>query len=252
MELFRDFLEKELEIRRKKNPRYSLRGYARSLNLSPALLSRILNRKHKLSYRTFSKIDQSLEIPFEIRTGILKELESEDSQRKRSNAKLREPMTVEDFSEISNWQSLAIMSLGTLEKNSNDPYWIAEKLEVSVEEARGFYSRLKGLGYITEENHSFKRTKKWLSVSPGISVKVIREYHKQTIQKAISSIDQKSIDERSIHGLAFPTNPEVMDEVNNEIRRFCNRISSISKKASGPKSVYHLSVQYFPLTQPVE
>jgi hypothetical protein len=42
-------LKEELELRRKKNPRYSLRAMARDLGVSPSCLSRTLNGKTKMN-----------------------------------------------------------------------------------------------------------------------------------------------------------------------------------------------------------
>lgn len=57
---YRAVLRHALQVRSLKNPRYSLRAFARSLGIDPGDLSRVLSGKGKLSLRMGSKIASEL------------------------------------------------------------------------------------------------------------------------------------------------------------------------------------------------
>lgn len=54
----RCYLEKELRRRKAQNTRYSLRAFARDLDISPALLSMVINGHRRVTKRLIRKIDR--------------------------------------------------------------------------------------------------------------------------------------------------------------------------------------------------
>lgn len=60
---FREILQHELEQRRGRNARYSLRAFARALALDHASLSQILRGKRRLTPRTIRRLGAKLRVP---------------------------------------------------------------------------------------------------------------------------------------------------------------------------------------------
>jgi plasmid maintenance system antidote protein VapI len=56
----RGLIEEEFMRRREKNPKYSLRGYARHLEVDPSLLSKVLRNKRNISKNLSKKISDKL------------------------------------------------------------------------------------------------------------------------------------------------------------------------------------------------
>jgi plasmid maintenance system antidote protein VapI len=56
----RRILKRELEKRQKINPRYSLRGFAKNLQISPSFLSEIIAKKRTMTLSMLSKISRRL------------------------------------------------------------------------------------------------------------------------------------------------------------------------------------------------
>ena len=59
---FRIFLKKELKRRCSRNPNYSLRAFARFLEIDVSLLSKVLRAKHTMSESTFKKIARRMKL----------------------------------------------------------------------------------------------------------------------------------------------------------------------------------------------
>ena len=60
-ELMRKYLQNELLKRCEKNPHYSLRSFAKSLEISPSALSAILNKKRNLTDKTAKRLALKLD-----------------------------------------------------------------------------------------------------------------------------------------------------------------------------------------------
>jgi plasmid maintenance system antidote protein VapI len=59
---FRDVLTGDLDARRARNPRYSLRAYARALKLDHATLSQLLRGKRRLTTRMVRRVGAQLKL----------------------------------------------------------------------------------------------------------------------------------------------------------------------------------------------
>ncbi len=74
-------LKREFERRRKKNPQYSLRAYARSLELDPSALCRILAEKQPLSLKAAKRIQGKLNLSSdELHQFLLSVVESKSAE----------------------------------------------------------------------------------------------------------------------------------------------------------------------------
>lgn len=62
-EYLRNFLKQELELRKARNQKYSLRDFARDLNLSPATLYQIIIGQQEISQKTYKKLKDKLILP---------------------------------------------------------------------------------------------------------------------------------------------------------------------------------------------
>jgi plasmid maintenance system antidote protein VapI len=60
---FRSFLQDELDKRCKKNPRFSLRAFARTLEVEPSALSKILHGKRALTPKMLMRMASQLGLP---------------------------------------------------------------------------------------------------------------------------------------------------------------------------------------------
>ena len=76
-----ELLLKELEVRQKKNPRYSLRAFAKHLDLDAATLSQIMNAKRCVSVEKAKGILEKLSLASTERNAILLALIHNESMK---------------------------------------------------------------------------------------------------------------------------------------------------------------------------
>ena len=112
---YKQFLTSELARRQAKNPRYSLRTFARAIRVSPGNLSRVLSDKAMLSVATVRGICDALGL-------------SGSEQRP-----LFTPAEIDTnvYDQIADWYHYAILELTFVEDFRSDPKWIARALNLT-------------------------------------------------------------------------------------------------------------------------
>ncbi len=83
MDIFINHLRSELEKRKQKNSRYSLRSFARLLNEEPSFLSKILNGKRQLSVQKVWQYGEKLAIPTQELEKIVSRMAARKKQRRQ-------------------------------------------------------------------------------------------------------------------------------------------------------------------------
>lgn len=237
-------LQNELKKRKKINPQFSLRGFAKKLNMSPAQLSQILNGKRNLTAATLAKIATTLSLSPSMEEKLYMDAFSkrkkfdQDSQRKRS---LRE----DEFALIGQWYHYAILSLARLPKAKADPEWIAQRLGVSKIQAAGALKRLLRLGII-EEGKYLKQRGPFLSAQSEVPSLAIQKYHQEILQMAELRLSKIPLEERDYSSITFLANPKKIPLARLKIEKFQDELAEFLGDENASE-VYILANQLFSL-----
>jgi uncharacterized protein (TIGR02147 family) len=156
------------------------------------------------------------------------------------------------FNLLSEWYHFAILSLGEISGNKATPQWISERLAITELQARDALNRLKRLDLISvKSDGSYKQTGKPLTTTDDIPSGAIKAYHRGMIDVAKSKLDTIPVEQREFGAVTMAINPAKIGKAKKMIREFQNQLCEeleVGKK----KSVYTLSVQFFPLTETKE
>jgi uncharacterized protein (TIGR02147 family) len=249
MQTAQELLKLEFDKRRERNPNFSLRAFARYLEISPAQLSQMMAGKRTITVKAMKKIGARLDLsPTEkrdIAQSLLKD-ETENTSEESNRLKLSE----DRFKVISDWYHFAILSLTRLKGAQSDPRWIARRLGISVEEAHQALLRMERMG-ILQTKPTFKQIGSLLDVDSEIPSEAIRKYHKQNLSLAIEKIETVENRLRQIQSLSIPVNPKKIDAFKKLIDDFLENASDLSGKSAGTE-VYSLNVQFVPVTNSLE
>ena len=143
---FRDALQSELASRCARNPRYSLRAFARDLNVDHSTLSQILRRKRSLTADAIRTLGTALQLDDAVVDAYIvyeERLPAADIEERRV-AQLR----AEAAEVIAQWHHYAILELTRLKSFQPDVRWIARVLDISTDEANVAVTRLLHLGLL--------------------------------------------------------------------------------------------------------
>lgn len=237
---YRDFLREELARRSQRNPRYSLRAFARDLSLSASTLSEVLNGHHKLSSRLMKRLTDRLGLS----------PKQERALQKTKNTKTADIFLEEEaFQLIANWYHFAILELFNTENFEFSASSIAKRLGISEYVVRSALDRLEALKYISKINGKTKLNSPHKHVVTKKPSAAIREFHQQTISKASRSLRPENFDEREFQTLylAFPKSQ--IKKAKAMIDGFRQEFSKKFRPKKKKDSVYSLSIQFFELTK---
>lgn len=244
---FRLRLQSELAARCARNPQYSLRSFARHLDIDHSTLSQFLRGKRKLTEATIQKLGAALKISSQ-------EIESYIEHHRRwpvADPSVEEAtrLTRDAAEMISDWYHYAILELTRLESFRADSSWVARVLGISVDEVNVALVRLCHLGLLSMEGD------RWVDRSQGLVVSVgdftqtaIDRLWSQVRALALASLkDPARIHEHSSMTLAVDS--KRLPEITEKIASFRSDLLEMLQQDSAPNDVYRLEISLFPITQ---
>jgi len=155
---FRDRLQRELEHRREKNPRYSLRAFATLLEADHSTLSQILRDQRRIPVGRLRLWGRKLGLDVEEIAAYVAAEHLPDPATVARNNQIRhwtaEAMAV--LTEPCHWQ---LFHASTLPEFQSDSRWIARQIGVTIDEVNVAFTRLLRLGLMTTDAQ-----RRWKSV----------------------------------------------------------------------------------------
>lgn len=245
----------ELYRRRKaRNEAYSMRAFARSIGLSPALTSQILSGKSSLTRKSAEVIADRLSLsPKQKRTLVLTAMglgPSGGINTEGGSDSHYYLLEAERFKSISEWQHYAILALADVQGNKSAPEWISRRLGISRTLANSSFARLKKFGLIEENSEGgFRQTTAPLSTPKDVPSTAVKFYHKQNLQKAMDAIDRMPVNERHLSSTTVAVDNESYLKIVEEIRALRLKIAEICEQGKGSRKVHTVAFQLFPVDQ---
>lgn len=252
---FPAFLKREFLKKIRINNSFSLRSYARFLDIHFATLSQIMSEKRTVTEKTIRKLAprlnaSELQIESWVKSINEKQMDSEESDFNIFPYKVIEDESLELLSE---WYHDAIVELVMTKNFKPDIAYIAKAFNLSRIEAEMAVKRLFKLGLLKvsdkgcwEVANEFKTT-----ITSDLKTSVaLRKYQSDLLQKSMDSIEIIPVEKRTHSSLVVAMNKEQLKEVKDEIRALRAKIHKIAMENSQSKeadSVYGFCFSGFPV-----
>jgi uncharacterized protein (TIGR02147 family) len=241
------WLSNVLEEKMDKNPMFSLRAFARLVDVSPAVLSRILSGKRNLTFNLAVRIADALHLGPEERERLYSFYLSNDEPS--AELKREKELSVDCFNAMKEWYHYGITQLMYTKNFREDHKWIAKMLYISELEVRIAIERLLRLEILDrDENGNLYRTSTHLSTTTDVASAGLRHFQKQILEKAIASLEEDDILERDITSITVAINEDKMKEAKAEIKKFRMRMSEFMGEGEKTR-VYNLGIHLIPLSR---
>lgn len=253
-----DFLKQEFESRRTNRPRYSMRAFARDLEMSPSFLSRVLAGKKTLAEARALAIANALKWSTPQTDYFLAHVRiaqaKSDAERIAAEKQLAkvsdenpeyQSLGIDIFRAISRWYHGAILELLSCEDFVASRRAFSRRLRISEIEVELAIDRLKRLGLIQIIDG------KMVSGAPRFSNDDIpngayQAYHREMLLVAGTALSEQPPEVRDFSNVTFAFNSERIEEAREMIMDFRRRFVEVFGKTR-LNSVYQLSVQFFRL-----
>jgi uncharacterized protein (TIGR02147 family) len=248
------WLETEYLRRRKKNQAYSLRAFARLLDLPSGRVSQLLSRKRNFTPELGRKI--ALQLSFDPVTAQSFLASIEGTRQKKSIAPAaaasREltALPMDQFEAIADPIHFAILSLLETKSFSGLEKDIAQRLALDVVEARAASERLTRLGLTRLDPKGRLR----LANSPGLATThdvqsaAIRRYNRKVMQEAEASLEEVAVELRDITSITMAIDPARLPEAKEKLKALRRAMSDFLESGNRTE-VYRLNVQLVPVTK---
>jgi transcriptional regulator with XRE-family HTH domain len=242
-----DYLNKELKRRKRKNKSYSIRAFAKSLNIDPSVLAKILIGKRKLSFSTAKRIINSLNVDESVKNILL--LTYTEINKKFF---IDEDYFVPDESIsaelMGKWEYYTILSYIEIDNSFDIPLMAAN---VGTDEAtvKAIIDNLLKLEVIKIDKGLLILTGKNLTTPKSFNEDSVKKAKRENIEKAISALENK---EHSIHsdfsGFTISINSKKLKEASERIKVFRRALAEFLNDPNEKEdSVYRLNIEFFPL-----
>ncbi len=221
-----------------RNPAYSLRAFARDLEISHTYLSLVINGKKRLSRNKSLRFAEILGTSGELNSKVLIPASTDYYNLKE-----------EQFQVLNQWYHLPILDLTLTEGFRPDVQWIAKRLGIKPAQAQDAIERLQKLGLLVNWQKQSKR----IDVATSRSHEAVRAYHAQMIQKSLTALrspKQEDYDSRHITGAVITVNPARIPEVKKRIDAFKKRLIDWLGSEEGSE-VFQMNVQFFGLSKKI-
>jgi uncharacterized protein (TIGR02147 family) len=258
METIRTYLQDELVRRCKTNPRYSLRSFAKHLQMNPSLLSKILRGQVGVSPKRFDKVCERMSLgpveraklaTAEDRKRTFKKQEHLFRELKNTSTQMRD--MADQFQVIADWYHYAILELVSTEGFESDERWIAKTLGITyseVVEARERLIRLSMLE-ITPEG-------KWIDNSGNVSNSsgqyttiALRKLQSQVLNLALNALETVPVEKRLQGSMTLAIDQSLVPAAKDKIIAFQRALAtSLQEESRSKNSVYQITVSFFPVT----
>ncbi|MGZ3808501.1 MAG: TIGR02147 family protein [Bacteriovorax sp.] len=238
-----------LEEKTKKNPLFSMRAFARMVDVSPAVLSRILSGKRKLTFNLAVRIADALALGPQERELLYSFYLSRSTDGLSDEGKKEKELSIDCFNAMKEWYHYGITQLFYIEGFREDHKWMAKMLSISELEVKLAIERLIRLEILDRnEDGKLFRTATHFSTTTDIASAGIRHFQKQLLEKAITSLESDDIHERDITSITVAINEDKMKEAKAEIKKF--RLHMSEFMGEGEKTrVYNLGIHLIPLSK---
>lgn len=233
-------LAQELKQRKQKNHAYSLRAFAKSLDLSPATLSEVINGRRGLTGEMSLRVARGLGLnPFEIK--------QVKTNKKTSFTELDQ----DHYFLMGQWYYFAILSLGELDDFQNDPHWVAHRLGIQVRQAKQALKRLVRLELIVQTKGRWHSSGKAFKTSDNVRNLTLQQLHLSDLELAKQAIVNVPLEQRDVSAVTMAIDPQKIPKAKEMIQKFRAKLCTFLESGDR-KEVYKMCIQLFPLTKEIK
>lgn len=230
-----------------RNPKYSLRSFAKQLEIPSGRLSELLSGKRRLTLSLVKKIAARLKLDEGQRSALLREVIGTSMPALAANPRARLVLDEERFAVIADPIHFTILSLMRTADFRTDEQWIAKRLKSSPAEVRRALNRLKDLGVLRLAKGNWARTEQSLGTSDGPSSAALRISHRRSLEQAMSTIDGVAAELRDLFSITLAIDPRKLPQARARIRSFAESLEAFLEEGDRTE-VYNLNIQLVPLS----
>jgi uncharacterized protein (TIGR02147 family) len=247
------WLESEYLSRKRRNSGYSLRAFAKFLDIPSGRLSQLLTAKRRFTPKLGLKLAGRLNFDPMQTEALLEAIQSARSKGKgvdpQKSKEAYRAIEMDSFRAIADPVHFSILSLLELTGFDGSVKAIASSLGMSTVEARIAADRLERMGFVKKEKGKYRiLAKESRTTSHDVSSAALRQAHKKVLQDAADSLDEVAVELRDVTSMTMAIDPRKIPEAKARIREFRRSLSEFLESDIRTE-VYRINIQLMPVTK---
>ena len=244
-------LRERLRTAMRRNPRFSLRSFAKQLGIDHSTLSQVLRSRRRLSARALGAVGKRMGLSEETIRAYAQSIRKKSSSNRRPENLRSYDFDLDTFQFLSVWYHYAILELIKVRGFKTDSRWIANALGIGVEDVNIALQRLLRLGLLEMSGRD-----RWIDKSgdaefrsTALTEVVCNQMNQEIHELAIDAIkripNQHRVHRQMVVALASSKLPRLRmlaDEFMSELR-------SLVSEGDANDDVYQVEISLFPVTR---
>jgi uncharacterized protein (TIGR02147 family) len=246
-------LRNDYEVKRKRNAAFSMRSYAKFLDIEASSLLSILKGKRKIPKTKVESIAERLSLTTKQKKLFVQSNLNEAGVAATANLSASEEKFLlkeeAHFTVVAEWEHYAILSLLEVKDFKPDVKWMAARLGLDVGRAQHCLNNLFTADLIKKNGTKLELTHKSGVFTDGdLMQKAIYKSTIEDIEQALTKFPEVARDARDFSSGTMTVNGKDMPELKKMIRDFRKKLISFAEFEEG-EEVYKLNIQFFPVTE---
>jgi uncharacterized protein (TIGR02147 family) len=249
MEQLKNLLQQEFMRRSSKNSAYSLRAYAKQLNIDHSTLSALLSGKRKIT----KKAAQKLAMPLGLGPKELQELIGTKSMEADSVSTPYYLIQSDAFAAMSEWYYDAILELSRIKNIRLTPKLIAQSIGISALQAGLALKTLERLELLEKNTKTgryiLKHSDSTNSLDLNFTTAAQKKYQRAILEKSMEALEGLDRTVRDHTSTTIALDQRDLSKAKILIQNFRQQLNTfLQRKDTSPNEVYQLQVGFFPIS----
>ena len=258
---FQDVLIEEFNLRKEKNPRFSLRAYANFLDINASSLSAIFKGKRSLPINSAHLICQKLKLEGQKQVMFIDtiiQFRRDKLQASLNDKKIRPlesrtdsnlVLSEDEYHEvITEWEFYAVLNLIKIKGFRLSGESVSSRLNITLERAEYVIDKLYLSELITkDEQGKITRTYDRVKTTTDIPSMALKLAHHNELSLAKEKLYSTPVEKRLFTSRTLPVNSSKLAEAKKYLVEVKENLSKLVDDNHSDE-VYNLSINFFPLS----
>jgi uncharacterized protein (TIGR02147 family) len=231
------------EEKKKVNPRFSIRSFARLIEVDQSLLTKVLKGQRSLSSENARRCLEILKADqVAVKLNPIKKIKKINFQ------KLNDSM----FEMISDWEYFAVLEMFHLKDVTISEDFVSQKMGLTLERATQILKILLDTNFIKRSQNSYILSSGDTSWAPGINERTSeakKNLQKKLLQKSIASLDADPLEIRDHSSVTLAIKKSELPLLKTTLKDVRRQLTEMFQKSGDFDEVYQITISLFPLTK---
>jgi len=234
------YLNKIFLLKQIRNPKYSVRSFARDCSINSGRMSQLLNGKMAITLRTAKAMTAALNLSQEEKDHFLRLVEGKKDL-------LHKGLESEFISQGLSALQFRILSLIETMDFKFDIEWMAQRLGVSSSRISDNLELLLKSDLVLQKDGVIQVNYDVIETASKKPDTNIRKFHQETLRELIEQIEKTDFSDRELILTTLAMDPKLLPEAKKKINSFMDKLAQWLESSS-KKEVYQLSLQLVPFS----